>query len=274
MKSVQVRKDRIRSVTRDLAHAHPVNDLALWSAGLTFFAAIGLVPLLMEAVALGGRIAGESIVRERAAELLGALPNSNSAPAAMRSMVDASLGLSWPNIALLLVPTTVYGEGFRRSFLQMSLDRPRRSTGWRGRLAFLPIIALAPIALLAIVATVPFVAPLYARGGWGLAAGVVVSFHITFVLLTVVLGAIYGVVGTVSMNGRSLALASACAASLVAGFLHGFVLFLAIPISWSAGFGDLPGVGAISVLALWLYGLHVVVIVGYRLALVLDRVSS
>lgn len=265
---------RVRSVTRDLSRAHPVSDLALWAAGLTFFGALGLVPLAMEAVALCGRIVGRSAVHNSTEALLRALPKSHSIPATTRNLVDASLALSWAKMGVLLIPTTIYGEGFRRSFLQMSRDDPIRSTGWRGRLAFLPIIVLASLAALVLVGTVPLVSPFYTRGGRGLLAGVVISFHITFVLLTVILAAIYRIVGAAAVAWFPVAVASACTASIVAGFMHGFLVFLAIPITWSEPFGGLPNFGALSVLMLWLYGLHVVVIIGYRLALVLNRSPS
>ena len=54
-------------------------------------------------------------------------------------------------------------------------------------------------------------------------------------------------------------------------FLQGFVLFLAIPIEWSRPFGGLPIFGAVAALALWLYALHQLVLLGYRLLLALDR---
>ncbi len=57
---------------------------------------------------------------------------------------------------------------------------------------------------------------------------------------------------------------------MLAGFLQGFVLFLAIPVAWSAPFGGLPIIGAVSALALWLYLLHLLVLAGYRVTVVLD----
>jgi membrane protein len=56
----------------------------------------------------------------------------------------------------------------------------------------------------------------------------------------------------------------------MSGFLQGFLLFLAIPVEWSLPFGGLPVFGAVTALAFWLYLLHLIVLVGYRLALVLD----
>ena len=60
--------------------------------------------------------------------------------------------------------------------------------------------------------------------------------------------------------------------AILAGFMQGFVLFLAIPVEWSAPFGGLPIVGSVSALALWLFVVHIVVLCGFRVTVVLDEV--
>jgi membrane protein len=57
--------------------------------------------------------------------------------------------------------------------------------------------------------------------------------------------------------------------AVLSGFLQGFLLFLAIPVHWSTPFGGLPVFGVVAALAFWLYLLHVVVLVGFRVTLVL-----
>ena len=59
--------------------------------------------------------------------------------------------------------------------------------------------------------------------------------------------------------------------AVLSGFLQGFLLFLAIPIEWSLPFGGLPIFGAVTALALWLYLLHLSVLLGYRVAVVVDE---
>ena len=51
--------------------------------------------------------------------------------------------------------------------------------------------------------------------------------------------------------------------SFVAGFLHGFQLFLAIPVDVGIPFGGLGFVGGVVAVGLWLYLLHTVVLVGW-----------
>jgi len=60
-------------------------------------------------------------------------------------------------------------------------------------------------------------------------------------------------------------------AAFVAGFLQGFLLFLALPVDLGRPFGGLAVVGVVSALLLWLWVLHLVVCVGYALTWALDR---
>lgn len=58
-------------------------------------------------------------------------------------------------------------------------------------------------------------------------------------------------------------------ASFVSGFIQGFVLFLAIPLDLGLPFGGRVTVGAVVAVALWLWVLHLVVLVGHGLSRVL-----
>jgi membrane protein len=98
----------------------------------------------------------------------------------------------------------------------------------------------------------------------------VLGFHVTWVLVSVGLVLVYRWVGAGPVRLRALLVAGFGTGSFLAGFLQGFLLFLAIPVEWSLPFAGLPVFGAVTALALWLYALHVLVLVGYRLALALD----
>jgi membrane protein len=169
-----------------------------------------------------------------------------------------------------LFPASLYGEGLRRAFLQLSPIRGDRLTGWRGRLGLLPVIAVAPLMVLAVLVTAPFVAPLYRDGGAGLILGVVVAFHVVWVAVSVSLVLIYRLVAAGRVGTRALLLGGFGTGSFLAGFLQGFLLFLAIPVDWSLPFGGLPVFGAVAALALWLYLIHILVLAGYRLTLGLN----
>jgi membrane protein len=60
-------------------------------------------------------------------------------------------------------------------------------------------------------------------------------------------------------------------AACLSGFLQGFVLFLSLPLDLGAPFGGLTSVGSVVALGLWLFLLHVVLLVGWLLTQALDE---
>ncbi len=259
-----------RDVLRGVARSYPDSDLALWAAGVTFFGVIGIVPLVMVALRLAGALVGPEMVATGVAVAVAGIPQGHGAPEALRTLTATALAMSPLQTAVVLFPASLYGEGLRRAFLQLSPAAPDRFTGWLGRVALLPVVAIAPVLVLALLAAAPLVSPLYDAGGGRLVLGVIIAFHVTFVLLSIALLLIYRIVGANRVAIGPLLVGSFGTGAFVAGFLQGFLLFLAIPIEWSLPFGGLPIFGAVAALTLWLYLIHVLVLVGYRLTLVLD----
>jgi membrane protein len=259
-----------RELVRGLGRSHPDSDLALWAAGATFFGVIGIVPIVLVSLRLAAALVGPDRLADGVAVAVAGIPQSHGTPEALRTLTATALTMTPLQTAVVLFPASLYGEGLRRAFLQLSPERPDKFTGWRGRLALLPIVAVAPVLVLALLAAGPVVSPLYLAGGNRLVLGVVIAFHVTFVLLWIAFLLLYRLVGAGRIGTRALVLGSFASGSVVAGFLQGFLLFLAIPVDWSLPFGGLPVFGAVAALALWLYLIHVLVLVGYRLTLVLD----
>lgn len=258
-----------RSVVTGLGRSFPGSDFALWAAGATFFGLIGLVPATMVSLWLAAVLAGPEAVIARVDVAVTGLPPGHGTPTALHTLVTTAVGMSWGQALVAVFPASLYGEGLRRAFGQLS-PAPDRFTGWRGRLGLLPLIAVGPGLVLALLAGAPLVAPLYAAGGGSLVLGVVIAFHVVFVLVSVALVLLYRFVAPGRAGTRALLLAGFGTGSVMSGFLQGFLLFLAIPVEWSLPFGGLPVFGAVTALAFWLYLLHLIVLVGYRLALVLD----
>jgi membrane protein len=144
-------------------------------------------------------------------------------------------------------------------------------TGWRGRAGLIGVAAVAPFLVLAVLSTAHYVGPLYSGGGWSLVWGVAVAFHIVWLVVSTALLAVFRLIAPGRIGWKALCIGAFGTGSIVAGFLQGFLLFLAIPIPWSAPFGGLPIIGAVSALALWLYVLHILVLCGFRVTVVLDE---
>lgn len=260
---------RAADLARELGRSFPTNDLALWAAGATFFGLIGLVPIALVSLRVTAVLVGPAAAIEGIDAAISGLPAGHGTPAALRTLARTAVELSVLQLLVLLFPASLYGEGLRRAMLQLSPVRGDRFTGWRGRLGLLPVVAVSPFLALTGLTAAPRVAPFYGPQG-NVVVGVVLGFHVTWVLLSVTLLLVFRWVAAGRIGTRALLVAAPGTAAFLAGFLQGFLLFLAIPVEWSLPFGGLPIVGAVAALALWLYLMHVLLLVGYRFALILD----
>jgi membrane protein len=249
-------------------------DLALISAGLTFYAGIAVVPLLVLAFGLTARLTSPDRVTELGGRLAELLPAELGAPDAVARLVEAGVGLGVIGGLLALVPMTFYGEGLRRALLRFS-HRREAMTGWRGRLAALPVVIVTPILLYPLLLTVPVMADLARDGGVLATVGrVAVGFYGVLAALTLPLAWGFRVVGGGRVRRVALGIGAAFTAACLSGFLQGFVLFLALPLDLGAPFGGLAVVGGVVAVGLWLFVLHLVVLVGWLLTQSLDELLA
>ena len=249
-------------------------DLALISAGLTFYAGIAVVPLLVLAFGLTARLTSAARVQELGARLEELLPPELGAPDAVSRLVAAGVGLGLLEGLLALLPMTFYGEGLRRALLRFG-GRREGMTGWRGRLAALPVLIAAPVLLYPLLLTVPVMADLARDGGVLATVGrVAIGFYGVLAALTLPLAWGFRVVGAGRVRWVALGTGAAFTAACLSGFLQGFVLFLALPLDLGAPFGGLAVVGGVVAVGLWLFLLHLVVLVGWLLTQSLDELLA
>ncbi|OLR93917.1 hypothetical protein BJP25_15640 [Actinokineospora bangkokensis] len=254
-------------MVRHSVHALRGRDLSLWAAGLTFFSLLAGIPLLIVALRGGAVLAGGDAVRSAAADLVAALPDAHDGQGGIPRLVDAALTCSWVVVLVALVPATFYGEGLRRGMRQLAGSPVGRMAGWKGRLGFLPVVALGPVFVTLLVATAPAVRPLYTGPLPGPVWAVIATFHVTWLVVSTVLSLVYTVYSPSGIPATTTIAAGFGTGAVVAGFLHGFLVFLAIPVDWATPFAGVAVAGTGVALALWLYLLHVLVLLGYRVAL-------
>jgi membrane protein len=248
------------AVTRSLRG----RDLPLHAAAVTFYGGIAVVPAVVLAIRLTALFVGADRVEELTAAPIDAVPAALGADRATAALVRAGLGLGLVESIAALIPATLYGEGLRRAFSSLAYrsgSGPVRA--WRGRLLVLPLLAAGPALLLGLLVVLPTAAGLLQRGGWASFGGIVASFLIVWVVLTAMLIWVYRVVGPASPPWRWAALGAAATAANLSGFMHGFVLFWAIPVDLGLPFGGFDVVGSAVAVALWLYLLHLIALVGY-----------
>ena len=249
-------------------------DLALIAAGLTFYAGIAVVPLLLLAFSLTAALTSPERVQDLGDRLVSLFPDDVGAPAAVRELVDAGAELGGWGVLLALLPMSFYGEGVRRALLRFS-TREETFTAWRGRLAALPLLLLAPVTLYPLLLAVDVMADLNEQGGSGALIGrIAVGFYSVLAALTVPLAWVFRVVGVERVRWPALVSGALFTAACLSGFLQGFVLFLALPLDLGAPFGGLDAVGGTVAIGLWLFALHVVLICGWLATQALDEQLS
>lgn len=237
-------------------------DVALHAAAVTFYGGIAVVPVALLAIWITGWLAGADRVRRLTGQTVAELPDAIGAPRALAALIDAGLQLT-PGLALAsLLPATLYGEGLRRAFV--SLREPGETLiGWRGRLLWLPLLAATPALLLAMFLALPTTSGLWVRGGWYAVLGVLLSFLAAWLVLTPVVIWVYRYVAPGRPRWLATILVGSFTAANLAGFLHGFVLFCALPLDLGVPFGGFAEIGGMVAVGLWLYVFHVIVLAGY-----------
>ncbi|KQS59201.1 ribonuclease BN [Geodermatophilus sp. Leaf369] len=232
---------------------------------------MSVVPLLLLALALTSLWTSPEAVRGYLAELGGILPDELGAPDALARLAEAGTRLSLLGGVLALIPMTFYGEGLRRALLRFTDERDT-FTGWRGRLAVVPLLLVTPVLLYPLLLVVPVLADLQRTGGFGAGlASVAVGFYAVLFVLVGPLVWGFRVVAAGMLPWRAVLVGAFFTAASLSGFLQGFTLFLALPLSLGAPFGGLEVIGGMVALGLWLFLLHLVVIAGWLFTQALDR---
>jgi membrane protein len=178
------------------------------------------------------------------------------------ALVHAGTGLGWLAAVVVLFPASFYGEGIRRGCLALSPQRDQL-TGWRARLALLPLVLLVAPVTWALLPLGDQLVDLTGAGPGALVLRVLLGFTGLWLALTVPLTWVYRQVAPAYVSWPVAVLGGLATGSFLAGFLHGFQLFLALPIDLGSPFGGLGVVGGVVAVGLWLYVLHTVVLVGW-----------
>ena len=259
-------REAVRSALRTIGR----RDVNVAAAQLTYFGAIAIVPWLLLACWSTTWFLGTSVAETRLLDLQALVPPDMGARGPFRDLVRAGAELGVVGALVTLLPATFYGEGIRRGCLSL-LPARDRLTGWRARLSMLPLLLVAPALAIVAVQLSSGVVDLAERGGIGPhLARIVVSFTLTWLVLTIPLTWVYRQVAPRHLPWASAFLGALATASFLAGFLQGFLLFLAIPVDVGVPFGGLDVVGGVVAAGFWLFLLHLVLLVGWVITVQVD----
>ena len=254
---------RLTALVRDVARCSRGHDLLLYSAGVTFYAAIGVVPLLLLSVFLAGLVVGPDPVRVMAEQLAALLPRNLGAEDAARRLAGAGGQLEMTEALAAFVPASLYGEGLVRAFDRLSIGGERGRRSLRGRIGSLVLVVVNPVLLLAGLGATHGLTSALGTGTGARLLGVYLAFLVGWLSISVLLLLAYRGLAPERPGRRALAWGALGTASVLSGTSLGYVLFLGIDLPLGSAFGGSQMLAAVAVSGLWLYFLHAVVLVGY-----------
>lgn len=256
----------LRDLVAGVRHRLAGRDLAAASATLTYFSGIAVVPWLLLGVWTQTWWYGERGATQRLGSLDVLVPPDMGGRAPYDALVTAGTGVGLLVAVVLLFPASFYGEGVRRACLAIA-PQPDAWTGWRARLAMVVTAVVVPPLATAWFAAGEVLRPLSPEAGGGgvgdLVLRVMLGFTATWLALAVVLTWVFRAVAPGRPRWWVAAVGGLATGSFLAGFLQGFWLFLSIPIDVGLPFAGLGVVGGVVAVGLWLYVLHVFLLVGW-----------
>jgi membrane protein len=262
-----------REVGREVVGHVRRHDLVFYAAGLTFYAAIAVVPLLLVAWFVTARVLGEELVRALTLALAEYAPTSLGLQEGVRSLGEVGPRLGVAAFAAALVPATSYGDGLVRAFDRVA-ERDRRAKGLRGRLlALVFVAALPPVVMAELGAVAVLPGALGFTGRFNLAS-VAVAFVVGWLSAGLLVGVLYRAFSPRAIQARALALGAALTGSFLSGMSLTWLFLLRFGVDVGIAFGGSDLLGTLVVAAVYLYLVQVVLLGGYVLSLVLGRMAG
>jgi membrane protein len=260
-------------VVPDLVRQIRRHDLVFYAAGLTFYAAIAVVPLLLVAWFVTSLVLGDEVVRTLTTALAAYAPTSLGLREGVQSLGEVGPRLGIASFAAALVPATSYGDGLVRAMDRVA-ERDRRAKGLRGRLLALVFVAsLPPVVMAELGAVAVLPGALGFTGRFNLVS-VAVAFVVGWLSAGLLVGVLYRAFSPRPLAAGPLALGAALTGSFLSGMSLTWLFLLRFGVDVGVAFGGSDLLGTVVVAAVFLYLVQVVLLGGYVLTLVLASRSA
>lgn len=257
---------RLAQLMRDVASTMRGHDLVLLAAGLTFYAAIAVVPQLLIAIWLAGFVLGPDTVVRLAAAVAGYVPDSIGLRPPLVALTDAGSRLGLMSVLAALIPATTYGEGLTRALARLDNRDVAPAPGLWGRLRSLTILATMPVLVLAGLLAVAILPQALGAGEGARLLGVYLTFLIGWLSWTLLLAVAYLSFGS-SLRGRAVLWGALSAGSFLSGMSLGWVLFLRFNPAIGRAYGGSELLGGVVLGVLYLFLVQLVFLIGYAVVL-------
>ena len=260
----------VREIAADTGRRARRQDLMLIAAGLTFYAGIAVVPLLL--VGLYG--AGIVLDPERVVALVERLsqfaPDTSGARQIVRAIGDSGPRLGVPSLIASLVTASTYGEGLLRAVDTLEGEqRPTRTL--MGRLRVLPYLGVFPLVTLLGLMAVAVLPDRLGGGTSGQVLGAYLTFWVVWLSATALLMVLYRLFAARALRWAAITWGSLATGSFLAGMSLGWVVMLRFGITIGQAYGGSEELGRVVLVAIYLLFVQVTVLVGYLLVTAIDR---
>lgn len=262
-----------RTITTEVAGHVRRHDLVFYAAGLTFYAAIAVVPLLLVAWFVTSLVLGDNLVTTLTLALAEYAPTSLGLQDGVRSLGEVGPRLGLAAFAAALIPATSYGDGLVRA-LDRIAERDRRAKGLRGRLLGLVFVAALPPVVMAELGAVAVLPGALGFTGRFNLVSVAVAFVVGWLSAGLLVGVLYRAFSPRPIQAGPLALGAVVTGAFLSGMSLTWLFLLRFGVDVGVAFGDSDLLGTLVVAAVFLYLVQVVLLTGYVLSLVVARVAG
>ena len=243
------------------------HDMWLLAGGLTFYAGIAVVPLLLLALYLAGLVVGADTVRTLALDLVRLAPERLGFAQGLEALADVGPSLGITAALAALLPATTYGEGLVRAFDRLGDGGRTEGRIWRGRLRAFALLALLPGLVMVGLLGTAVLPDLLGRGPVGRVLGYYATFWIGWISSSALLALTYRAFVSEPLGARALFWGSASAGSFLTGMSLAWVALLGSDIDFARAYGGSEAVAAVVLASLYLFLVQMVTLVGYVLTL-------
>lgn len=245
------------------------HDLMLTAAGLTLYAGIAIVPLLLFGLYGTGLVIGADRVAAIVERLAVYVPPTMDVPMLVRELGEVGPRLGIPSLIASIVTASTYGEGLLRAVCALE----GQSTGNRtlaGRVRVLPYLGVFPLVTMAGLLTVAGLPDLLGGGAIGRVLGIYLTFWIGWLSAAALLIVLYRLFAGRVLRWAAIVWGSLATGSFLAGMSLGWVLVLRFGVTVGRAFGGSDELGRVVLFAIYLLLVQTAVLLGYLLVLAID----
>ena len=258
----------VRGLAGDVRVTLVGHDIWLIAGGLTFYAGIAVVPLVLLGLWLAGLAVGAATVRDLALQLAEYAPESLGLSRGLRELAEIGPTLGLLAAVAALVPATSYGEGLVRAFDRLGGRLRSERRAWRGRLRSLVLLAVLPgITMLGLVGLAALPELVRGHGVGALLLGLYATFWVGWISSSLLMAATYRGFAPEPMGARALFWGCSATGSFLTGMSLAWVAILEFDLEFARAYGGAEPVAAVVLAALYLFLVQLVVLIGYVLTL-------